>query len=156
MPNLRHLRISIHALRVEGDAARASCISQNSKNFYPRPPGGGRHGEINIRRRANNFYPRPPGGGRPDAVGIIRGQTRFLSTPSGWRATFLDTYERPAYPISIHALRVEGDASFIFAKGALLSISIHALRVEGDACLKASTDSIFSNFYPRPPGGGRP
>ena len=60
-----------------------------------------------------HFYPRPPGGGR----------------------LFLDTYERPAYPISIHALRVEGDQSdnkdLIRAK----LISIHALRVEGDSIM---------------------
>ena len=57
--------------------------------------------------------------------------------------------------ISIHALRVEGDG----AKFALLYrfnyISIHALRVEGDHAFLAWR-RFRSDFYPRPPGGGRP
>ena len=34
--------ISIHALREEGDQRSLSCLIY-SKNFYPRPPRGGRH-----------------------------------------------------------------------------------------------------------------
>ena len=61
----RHDRgISIHALRVEGD--RPVCFRQAAcRNFYPRPPGGG---------RLTDFPPE------------ARNST-FLSTPSGWRAT---------------------------------------------------------------------
>ena len=103
--------ISIHALREEGDrpdgrANRKSCISIHAlreegdvhrrhkglqfKNFYPRPPRGGRlldqfFDDINIR----NFYPRPPRGGRP------RPSLRW----------------RRAVHISIHALREEGDSA---------------------------------------------
>ena len=33
--------ISIHALRVEGDS-RSSPITRSTRDFYPRPPGGGR------------------------------------------------------------------------------------------------------------------
>ena len=36
-----------------------------------------------------------------------------------------------------------------------LQISIHALRVEGDQLL-FSCLVLGENFYPRPPGGGRP
>ena len=55
----------------------------------------------------------------------------FLSTPSARRAT--------AY----------GDRSYYYCE-----ISIHALREEGDPpFLTASSSS--SNFYPRPPRGGR-
>ena len=58
-------------------------------------------------------------------------QSKFLSTPSGWRAT--TTPKGGAYGsyISIHALRVEGD-----------SVTSRMYRV-------------FTDFYPRPPGGGR-
>ena len=55
----------------------------------------------------------------------------FLSTPSARRATAAD---RPAYgraPISIHALREEGDVVNVF------------------------TELPFFDFYPRPPRGGR-
>ena len=56
--------------------------------------------------------------------------------------------------ISIHALRVEGDQ--VTRKHVLHDkISIHALRVEGDFRCKAIRSKL-QNFYPRPPGGGRP
>ena len=35
-------------------------------------------------------------------------------------------------PISIHALRVEGDETYLREAVLALTISIHALRVEGD------------------------
>ena len=55
--------------------------------------------------------------------------------------------------ISIHALRVEGDMQLSTVKREE-RISIHALRVEGDLETCRSSFKI-SNFYPRPPGGGR-
>ena len=80
--------------------------------------------------------------------------TSFLSTPSGWRATDMMPDDFCSQFISIHALRVEGDAfslvavfaSFRFLStpsgwratpqqqtlGIAKTISIHALRVEGD------------------------
>ena len=79
----------------------------------------------------------------------------FLSTPSGWRATKEEYDTQLTDDISIHALRVEGDArgergfdwgsEFLStpsgwratkAHGIAVAksvISIHALRVEGDA-----------------------
>ena len=56
--------------------------------------------------------------------------------------------------ISIHALRVEGDAPVDDDAWILQQISIHALRVEGDAGRWLS-DFYKHHFYPRPPGGGR-
>ncbi len=103
-------RISIHALRVEGDPPSRSGLSGVS-DFYPRPPGGGRPGiDFVLLRAGYDFYPRPPGGGRrqvdnnvrknlfisihalrvegdyPDNVLTVT-MLQFLSTPSGWRAT---------------------------------------------------------------------
>ena len=61
---LMFIVISIHALRVEGDAYPGTkCVNK----LY--------------------FYPRPPGGGRPVFVLTLPVKFRFLSTPSGWRAT---------------------------------------------------------------------
>ena len=57
--------------------------------------------------------------------------------------------------ISIHALRVEGDVVPVIVPEHLAVISIHALRVEGDATTWSGW-WISTNFYPRPPGGGRP
>ena len=77
----------------------------------------------------------------------------FLSTPSARRATFCGGSGGSGWPISIHALREEGDLSasyyYTFSK-----ISIHALREEGDQrqpCIVAK----LLYFYPRPPRGGR-
>ena len=77
----------------------------------------------------------------------------FLSTPSARRATCLYLLQTAVSTISIHALREEGDAftGTSFAGG---KISIHALREEGDPCILFSAIPC-SNFYPRPPRGGR-
>ena len=78
--------ISIHALREEGDlrfaviakrrkgflstpsARRATSASpllqKDEKDFYPRPPRGGRPRIICCRKCEKYFYPRPPRGGR--------------------------------------------------------------------------------------------
>ena len=58
-------KISIHALRVEGDADMILEGVLKENDFYPRPPGGGRHEYLPI---------------------FVKG-LEFLSTPSGWRAT---------------------------------------------------------------------
>ena len=56
-------------------------------------------------------------------------------------------------PISIHALREEGDWLY-FQLQFLIFISIHALREEGDRWCYYTTNRA-KNFYPRPPRGGR-
>ena len=56
--------------------------------------------------------------------------------------------------ISIHALREEGDAYEPFHLREKIEISIHALREEGDP-LQSPPCALLSNFYPRPPRGGR-
>ena len=101
-----------------------------------------------------NFYPRPPRGGRLKNICLQANLVEFLSTPSARRATkckrgiFMNTQ------ISIHALREEGDVEVSDGKGSTslflstpsarratraraavavqLGISIHALREEGD------------------------
>ena len=106
--------ISIHALRVEGDISlrvpsfkpslflstpsgwRATSHSSTKRtmpnNFYPRPPGGGRQNRAITGQPRADFYPRPPGGGRRISHGFGSMICR----------------------ISIHALRVEGDAFLTF------------------------------------------
>ena len=126
------LRISIHALREEGDMLADVADGRADQNFYPRPPRGGRQGTAQDRQRlgeflstpsarratsvrplgcrcSDNFYPRPPRGGRPLGRGA-------------------DLHRRD---ISIHALREEGDGRRPYS-------------------LRAGT-----HFYPRPPRGGR-
>ena len=69
----------------------------------------------------------------------------------GDRAT---TSPRSNHGISIHALREEGDGC-AFSGHRSDTISIHALREEGDTAATWHRRPP-SNFYPRPPRGGRP
>ena len=57
--------------------------------------------------------------------------------------------------ISIHALREEGDLLRARTRARDQLSSIHALREEGDKSTR-STFPAATNFYPRPPRGGRP
>ena len=169
------------------------------RDFYPRPPRGGRRRCVRSRegrtiflstpsaRRATdvvadlfplhgNFYPRPPRGGRLGILRAILWAAKFLSTPSARRATHPCVGCAADYPISIHALREEGDnlsiqlfdslKEFLSTPSARRAtqdrhqphvahqISIHALREEGDGT-GGPAGSRPENFYPRPPRGGR-
>ena len=103
-------------------------------------------------------------------------QSLFLSTPSARRATKASKSGDSHSPISIHALREEGDddagvdytrQSYFYPRpprgGRQLTlpnkeprwmISIHALREEGDQWKRDCSDGL-EHFYPRPPRGGR-
>ena len=124
-------KISIHALREEGDLARRvqrddgqviSIHALREEGDPPTPPSS---------RLTTYFYPRPPRGGRQVYEWSCKALGEFLSTPSARRAT----------PVSA-----------VFC-GNLL-ISIHALREEGDPA-RCSLPCPCANFYPRPPRGGR-
>ena len=154
LDQLADQRISIHALREEGDAG-AGRQSWLQGYFYPRPPRGGRPISLRCRPLASRFlstpsarratcrpkgfrtdagyfYPRPPRGGRPSNGSVVQRWVQFLSTPSARRATADVLQQLGIHPISIHALREEGDPS----------------------CSQAAW--TCRNFYPRPPRGGRP
>ena len=106
---INFFKISIHALREEGDRAFAEQFG-GQLYFYPRPPRGGRHqlfrrcpqlcrisihalreeGDASCPRkrpRPRNFYPRPPRGGRHCQFCEDYEWSKFLSTPSARRAT---------------------------------------------------------------------
>ena len=127
-----HERISIHALREEGDAAKGNHqISQNISIHALREEG-----DEFLLCPVNShqyFYPRPPRGGRPKDN---ERQTK-------------DKY------ISIHALREEGDVAQTAPElTALIFLSTPSARRAtggGDGC-----SFHIANFYPRPPRGGRP
>ena len=89
-------KISIHALREEGDVTRRVPLTLT---LY--------------------FYPRPPRGGRPWAKRVLTIWGIFLSTPSARRATQRHQYQSEQQCISIHALREEGDQA-----GAFTAVSV--------------------------------
>ena len=148
------LRISIHALREEGDGQPGRVDRGTVGNFNPRPPRGGRRGyapsgrycskfqSTPSARRATwavrpgkswpkHFNPRPPRGGRLDQAYRLTLLELFQSTPSARRATFPAQRDADGRRISIHALREEGDVQ-------------HRHDHAGQ-----------HNFNPRPPRGGR-
>ena len=169
--------ISIHSLRMEGDISIKN-MTANYPYFNPLPPYGGRHPRMRLRRMPETFQ----------------------STPSVWRETVLQVVGQstghhfnplPPYggrhqsahsgrqqlPISIHSLRMEGDAlllggfleNFTFQSTPSVwretsrrrtfpdsqqRISIHSLRMEGDFVL-FEVHHITCYFNPLPPYGGR-
>ena len=123
--------------------------------FYPRPPRGGRpakavpiapateflstspargttHSVMLCQPLFANFYPRPPRGGRLSRVDFIVCQKTFLSTSPARGTTLCSTQNAAGRKISIHVPR-EGDDVDLF-----------------------EVEIASSNFYPRPPRGGRP
>ena len=169
--------ISIHALREEGDVP-CDGVCQTIEDFYPRPPRGGRlfsslfskyqhmisihalreEGDQQFRSTGpgvGNFYPRPPRGGRPLQRARVGKTVRFLSTPSARRATHEKRRIRHSCrPISIHALREEGDVTCVFG----VDIPGHFYPRPprgGRPCATGDTRQRTCYFYPRPPRGGR-
>ena len=103
---LPHQRISIHALREEGDP----LIRWQTPTWA-------------------YFYPRPPRGGRPTTPKIGGDASSFLSTPSARRATSWQSSVPLHRQISIHALREEGDPLCWFILGcALIFLSTPSAR----------------------------
>ena len=80
--------ISIHALREEGDG-RFSPQASKAQNFYPRPPRGGRPGEVSSLCKRHGI-----------SIHALR-EEGDSSAPGSSSSTM----------ISIHALREEGDTS---------------------------------------------
>ena len=127
--------------------------------------------------RGGHFYPRPPRGGRPSQPSFRIHLTPFLSTPSARRATKSKRTARIFTPISIHALREEGDRNakgqqtvhFIFLSTPSARRATRVPNVFVELAKFLSTPSarratpasmacslLRPYFYPRPPRGGRP
>ena len=191
--------ISIHALREEGDYGRFSQLVKVIKFLSTPSARRATTARPASRSCAKNFYPRPPRGGRRTNQAICQLGYQFLSTPSARRATSLVFTIHIEQRISIHALREEGDCPHPRCQAAAddfyprpprggrpfpppsgmsaKRISIHALREEGDPVFWYRPRSVLeflstpsarratrirrwdsitqSYFYPRPPRGGR-
>ena len=105
-------------------------------------------------RSHENFYPRPPRGGRPSITRRASAICGFLSTPSARRAT--RSGHRSSAPLLFLSTPSARRAThFSGHRQGTGEISIHALREEGDR-YDFEHQTRWSNFYPRPPRGGRP
>ena len=123
-------RISIHALREEGDRLSFFRRGLEPISIHALREEGDRRGQgqrfravisIHALREEGDinflcylhwfchFYPRPPRGGRRGWNYINKSTYLFLSTPSARRATAGAPYLLARWDISIHALREEGD-----------------------------------------------
>ena len=169
-------RISIHALREEGDALRTPTTATTS-DFNPRPPRGGRrlvgidqsgHIEISIHALREEgdqpvlqsiwntlrFQSTPSARRATLCRCFVQLSAGFQSTPSARRATCRSTGLISASVISIHALREEGDLKFLHR-------FCHALLFQSTPSARRATQSSSTrpapgkNFNPRPPRGGR-
>ena len=154
-----------------------SSLRSAQRDFYPRPPRGGRRSccarssrggrflSTPSARRAtsaspapsthpSDFYPRPPRGGRRISSSVLACLPKFLSTPSARRATRSPAPDAPAavFLSTPSARRATDSWCRTSQRG---TISIHALREEGDRqpCRQSMR---WNDFYPRPPRGGRP
>ena len=178
MPSSLSLRASVFLSTPSARRATfpTSKPTRKQSYFYPRPPRGGRPTPSKTGRRGGDFYPRPPRGGRPlkdDGLVAIK---KFLSTPSARRATACENHRtrpecyfyprpprggrraalrllHPRRPISIHALREEGDALLAWSHAKVRHFYPRPPR--GGRRTTSATTSCVAYFYPRPPRGGR-
>ena len=126
-------KISIHALREEGDHGRHLLINRSSISIHALREEGDRWGGLQGSPHLY-FYPRPPRGGRLRRF-ERRKRTDVISIHA-LREEGDQAVPRLRYvsgPISIHALREEGDQRY-GDRILWQYISIHALREEGDRC----------------------
>ena len=84
---VRSSRISIHALREEGDG-QSHMLRLLRKGFLSTPSARrATRADLPAEVQHADFYPRPPRGGRPRPRWKKRRRAGFLSTPSARRAT---------------------------------------------------------------------
>ena len=146
--------ISIHALREEGDGA--GLLLSTCKQLFLSTPSARR-----ATARAGccwqpprDFYPRPPRGGRRKSMENQTVSARFLSTTSARRATPPTCLSVMRYIISIHALREEGDMQASTPSG--WTGYFYPRPPRGGRRIQVfPTAAHQRNFYPRPPRGGR-
>ena len=149
-----HQCISIHALREEGD--RKNLALRLRRRVFLSTPSARRATVVVIIqwKNARNFYPRPPRGGRHRKAPPPHDSKGFLSTPSARRATIGRSRCRIIAHISIHALREEGDTRAAATDSTEPDFYPRPPRGGRRFCKAALARS--KNFYPRPPRGGRP
>ena len=140
------MRISIHALRGEGDSSPGGP-GRLPGYFYPRPPWGGRRAASKLQVPTCRFLSTPSVGRATYKGGNFFGLgSKFLSTPSVGRATSRTISGQRVTLISIHALRGEGDCWDRTAER-LIQISIHALRGEGDGPMRHYVATVMISIH---------
>jgi len=148
------LRISIHALREEGDADLPPDHDHRTISIHAlREEGDLSLSEARDQVRLISIHALREEG---DLASLSKSAKAvgFLSTPSARRATCAIAAPKDRHSISIHALREEGDLALTLQKcGRPVFLSTpSARRATLPSCWKITRRQ---NFYPRPPRGGR-
>ena len=86
-PEAQFIKISIHALREEGDPNKRRSTRPRPHYFYPRPPRGGRHSRCQTRQYEDKFLSTPSARRATPDLLCSEHDVLFLSTPSARRAT---------------------------------------------------------------------
>ena len=106
------------------------------------------------RSKTSHFYPRPPGGGRRTDRPQAPGKAEFLSTPSGWRAT--SRRKRVEQSIKPFLSTPSGwRATLVVYDRVKTESDFYPRPPGGGRPFAIVKTSYYLNFYPRPPGGGR-
>ena len=143
--DLRDTAISIHALREEGDAK--VTVEEIAATEFLSTPSARRATQSNspVIYTLRDFYPRPPRGGR--RLPSVSPPSVFPISIHALReeGDLVGTDDCQTHNISIHALREEGDIRSFELSVKLSDISIHALREEGDsiALTTLSSSTLF-------------
>ena len=145
--------ISIHALRVEGDLQLFLLRSRFFISIHALRVEGDLP-EAPRRSKTSHFYPRPPGGGRRTDRPQAPGKAEFLSTPSGWRAT--SRRKRVEQSIKKFLSTPSGwRATLVVYDRVKTESDFYPRPPGGGRPFAIVKTSYYLNFYPRPPGGGR-
>ena len=146
--------ISIHVPLAGDDVPSASVVTVRC-HFYPRPPCGGRRRRKFFSRSSRNFYPRPPCGGRHDRDAGQRsaGPDFYPRPPCGGRPARARRRWRND-KISIH-VPLAGDDILLAAMLSPHTGFLSTSPLRGTTAPHLHGYIILSNFYPRPPCGGR-
>ena len=139
--------ISIHSLRMEGDARKKDIKKSLQIYFNPLPPHGGRRVSIMLTFTSSHYFnPLPPHGGRRCEPSPAPTTSTFQSTPSAWRETISTMVSTKGFlhfnPLPPHGGRLK----FFRSLAVTCQISIHSLRMEGDS--KTAQESVFHFAYP--------
>ena len=139
--------ISIHSLRMEGDADSVDC-HPSLIYFNPLPPHGGRPDHRRLMYWRSHFNPLPPHGGRRRPYRRPPWAAIYFNPlpPHGGRRAAGRAAARN-FDISIHSLRMEGDVLYCRFLLTIERISIHSLRMEGDLlhCLHHTQHCTFQS-----------
>ena len=148
--------ISIHSLRMEGDNIRPLIPTalQSISIHSLRMEGDAKKGGTVIGWIDISIHSLRMEGDSDKSIWIYLSE-EFQSTPSAWRETLL-----LLFPVLVSVFQSTPSAwRETIAKCAAVcydSISIHSLRMEGDAFSVISQRYVSMDFNPLPPHGGRP